>query len=110
MEVLAAVQHAVTDSAYLAYGRDRSRFLVHKGLEHEFDRLFMSGHILLFFESSAVRGLLGERASFHADAVAETFQEHGLVRDVDELIFEGGTPRIDDEYVHISLTLRIEAP
>ena len=73
MEVLAAVQHAVTDGAYLAYGRDRPRLFIHESPEHELDRLLMGGHVLLFFESSAVRGLLGDGAALHADAVAETF-------------------------------------
>ena len=109
MEILSAVQHAVTDGSDLTYGGNGARLFVHEGFEHELDGFLVGGHILVYAEGSAVRRLLGEGPALHTYAVAETFQEHGLVRDVDELIFEGGTPRIDDEYVHIPLTSRIAA-
>ena len=109
MEVLAAVEHAVSDRADFGNGRYRTRFLVHKRFQYELDGLLMRGHILFETELSAVGGLLVYRAAVHSYAVAYAFEQHCFVCYVDELIFEGRTSRVYDQYVHISLTSRIAA-
>ena len=104
LEVFAAVQNTVSDRADFGYGRNCAGFFVDECFEHEFDCLFMGGHIGLQFEFSAVRRFLRNGTALHGNAFTNTFEQRFFGDRVDELIFKRRTACVDDENVHTALT------
>ena len=100
LEGLARSDDAVADGVDLIHGGNDARLLIDELTKDEGDGLGVVGQLLLDDEGLAVC-LVGELAAGDADALAPALGEHGLVLHVDELIFERGTPRIDDENFHI---------
>ena len=96
LEELAAVGHAVTDSADLLQVLDNTDLLVGQGLEDNLDTLGVVGDGQLLLVLLTVP-LMGELAHFQADTLQQTFGHHvGVVCHVDQLILDRRTSAVQN--------------
>ena len=101
-ELLAAVDHAVTDRVDLLHGADDAVLLVHKGVQNSRDGFVVGGHGdvggldgLLALEL----GLVGELA-VDADALAQALAQHAFALHIDELKLQRAGTSVDDQIFH----------
>ena len=74
MEVLAAVQNAVTYRGNFIYRRYRAVLLIYHSLKNKLDSLGMVFHILLYFKLLFIGVLLSKRTALKSYALADAFQ------------------------------------
>jgi hypothetical protein len=74
MEVLAAVQNAVTYRGNFIYRRYRTVLLIYHSLKNKLDSLGMVFHILLYFKLLFIGVLLSKRTALKSYALADAFQ------------------------------------
>lgn len=95
IEIFPAVHDPVPDRVDLLHGLDRAVFFVEQRVQYEFERDFVVGHVLLDDRFAAAR-FVRELGTADTDAFASAFRDHALRIHVDELIFQGRTPRVYD--------------
>ena len=102
-ELLAAVDHAVTDRVDLLHGADDTVLLVHESVQNSRDGFVVSGHGdvggldgLLALEL----GLVGELA-VDADALAKALGEQRAGGGIEKLILQGRASCVDDQNIHV---------
>ena len=77
------------------HGRNDAGFFIREFFQNQLDGYVMIGHGLLNFNFFTLC-LMREFGAFDSDAFAVSLCEHRFRLHVDELIFKGGTSRIDD--------------
>ena len=104
-ELLAAMQHAVADRADLVHGGNHAVLLIRQRFEHQAD----GGGVVfqrLFHGEGAAGMLMRELAALDADALHVALGDGMLVGHVDELVFQRGGTRVDNQdVVHAALRL-----
>ena len=107
-ELLAAVDHAVTDRVDLFHGVDHAVLGAGEFINDGGNGLGMRGHGHVFVKN---RFPLHQRrvleVTVDADALAQPLGHDGLGLHVDELIFEGGAARVDDKNFHVFVSFHL---
>ena len=96
VEDRAALDDPVADRCDLIERIDDLALTFQKGILDPPERDSMVRKIDLFRKLSSVEGLSFDMAAGDADALAEALGDDMFVLHVDELIFEGGAPAVDD--------------
>ena len=100
-ELLTAVEHAVTDSVYLAHGGDNAVLGAYELVDRCGDSLGMRGHGDIRFKNLLVadqRGVL--EMTVNADALAQALGHDLFGLHVDQLILQRGAAGIDNKDLH----------
>ena len=99
-ELLAAVNHAVTDSVDLGHGADDAVLSVDQSVQNSLDSLGVSGHShISALNDLLALGLIGKLA-IDTDALAQTLGQDLLSLGVEQLILQRRAAGIDNQYVH----------
>ena len=104
-ELLAAMEDAVAHGADLAHILHDPDLRIGEGMEHQPDRVAVVLHVLLVFLPAPVGVLVGHERIGDADALAGALAEDGFMFHVEDLVFQGGAARVDDEDLHIVIFL-----
>ena len=110
VEVGARVKHAVTDRLDLGDVLDRAAEVGRsQTAQHELERRIVIGKVfcdLILFAADRLRQV----GTGDADALDAALGDDALVVRLDELIFDGRTARIDDQYFHFCLFVILATP
>ena len=99
-KLLAAVDHAVTDSVDFLHGGDHTVLRIDQGVQNSLDGLAVGGHShVSVLDGLLALGLVGELA-VDADALAQTLGQDGLGLGIQQLILQRGTASVDNKNVH----------
>ena len=100
VEDRAALDDPVADGSDLIKRVDDLALAFQKGILDPAERDSMVRKVCVSRKRSAVEGLPLDMASRDADALAEALGDDLFVLHIDELIFEGRAPAVDDQYLH----------
>ena len=105
-EILAAVKHAVSYRAYFVHRGYDTLFRIGKRLHDETERYgvvvdnLLDDDGLAFVVGDFLLELSGKSGAYF---LYDTFAEHTLVSHIDDLIFEGRTPCVQNQNFHLRL-------
>ena len=99
-ELIAAVEHAVTDGVDLIDRLNDAVLTVHEDRHNSFDGLLMGGHGDVLFDLRALGQCLVGQPSVQTDALAQTLGSDDAGIRVHKLILQARAAGVDNEDVH----------